>query len=453
MKIFKYCILSLLGLIAILIFLAPRLLSTEHAKKTLIAAVEAKPGCKLQIGSLRLSWLGPQVISDLNFQTKELDLLADYFSTTENLFSVFASSPFNIRNYFTKKCTLKLSDGNLKIKDHNAEFNNINGEMVAPGNSSPLQFNFNGKSTSEGQSGFFDIAVTVSLHEEIEKLAIAAHIDCKDLPTVCLDRLLSLNQKNNVTLEELLGPTMNLQVEGEVLDASGSCRIILTTPLCRAMANLNFDKEKISLKEPAIISMNFQSRGLLSITPAKLFISNNGFYCPYNLSKLLIETATLDLGHLKAANQKAAGSLNKTLKQTELTSDIWFAPSPVNVVDGAAFIERIDFLVNNSLHLCLWGEFEFINDRLRMTLGVPSDSLTTLFNLKNLPDDYMLRIPIKGTAKNPKVDEGKISAEIASLVAAQSGKSGSLFDTIFGVLGKKNKEKAPDAVQPFPWEQ
>ena len=87
-----------------------------------------------------------------------------------------------------------------------------------------------------------------------------------------------------------------------------------------------------------------------------------------------------------------------------------------------------------------------------MNLGLPKDTLTKIFKIRNLPEGYVLPIPIYGSLRNPKIDKGQAAAEIAALLSKQSNNFGvNVFGGMLDMI-KKNQEPAPPAKHPFPWE-
>ena len=54
----------------------------------------------------------------------------------------------------------------------------------------------------------------------------------------------------------------------------------------------------------------------------------------------------------------------------------------------------------------MWGQVDTVNDVLDMTLGIPADALAAT-GIKELPNDYILPVPVKGTPQEPNVNWGK----------------------------------------------
>lgn len=125
--------------------------------------------------------------------------------------------------------------------------------------------------------------------------------------------------------------------------------------------------------------------------------------------------------------------------------------------------ERTEILISNTYQVCIWGGLDFPAQKVDMVLGLTASCLKIAFGIKNLPDDYVLQIPMKGKMDNVKINTSKATAKIAALLLwQQKAVSGAFGKSSAGaVLGEfMNKlgplpdigSKAPPAKRPFPWE-
>ena len=110
----------------------------------------------------------------------------------------------------------------------------------------------------------------------------------------------------------------------------------------------------------------------------------------------------------------------------------------------------MDALVANSLHLCSWGDIELEKGRLDMSLGLTADTLRKAFGIRNLADDYVLKIQLKGTVAEPKLATSAALAKIAALLAAQKTAKG-LPGGIVNLFTQQQND-IPPANHPLPWE-
>lgn len=51
----------------------------------------------------------------------------------------------------------------------------------------------------------------------------------------------------------------------------------------------------------------------------------------------------------------------------------------------------------------MWGQIDLDNNMLDMTLGIPAEALAAA-GVRELPADYVLPVPVKGTTQAPTVN-------------------------------------------------
>ena len=143
---------------------------------------------------------------------------------------------------------------------------------------------------------------------------------------------------------------------------------------------------------------------------------------------------------------------------------LWFAPLDFHIQNGILNCERTEILIADNFQVCLWGNVDFPNNYLDGILGLTSSCLRKAFGIRNLPDDYVLQIPLQGTLTDVKINKGKAAAKIGALLlwqqkgaAASSidkGPGGAFLGELLNKLGPLpgGDQKAPPAKRPFPWE-
>lgn len=203
--------------------------------------------------------------------------------------------------------------------------------------------------------------------------------------------------------------------------------------------------------------------------PLFFTIYSNGFEIPYQkFSKNRVKIPQFELKPLKAVAEKGAMAeeifkiLRLRPKDASKDMNIWFAPISAKVQNGVLTYERFDFLLGDQLHLASWGELNLLKNDFSSTLGVTAETLAYSQNIQNLPEDYMLQIPIKGNLANFSASKAinwpNILAQVQALrMQKKAEKTGSLKTAIFGVLlqGVAQAEQTtstPPAKRPFPWE-
>jgi hypothetical protein len=191
--------------------------------------------------------------------------------------------------------------------------------------------------------------------------------------------------------------------------------------------------------------------------PITLRIEPQGFSLPipYSLEKLKIGHATLNLGKIKVPSNEALATLVSLLKATRISKEmnIWAAPVSFSLNHSKLELGRLDALLADSIHICTWGSINLLTNHLEMNLGLPADTLESSFGIKNLPANYVMKIPVQGTLQNPEIVKGPAAAKIAALVAAGQIPKKGFLGGIAELISKPKQEKdIPPPARPFPWE-
>lgn len=202
----------------------------------------------------------------------------------------------------------------------------------------------------------------------------------------------------------------------------------------------------------------------------------------FDLSRVVIKEAVLDLGKLKMKPGGMLTKLNDFLKRSgQSDSTLWFTPLVVKLENGTLdYTRRMDMLIDGSYHLVSWGRVQFAGaseqaagtpllSKYEMTLGVHASTLAGTFGLKNIPADAMFVIPVRGTTQKKEIDFGKAALSLGRLVAEDQGLSrlvaqlnqasplaaGLLQKPIEDARKKLNKELGgnapPMSVDKLPW--
>jgi len=205
--------------------------------------------------------------------------------------------------------------------------------------------------------------------------------------------------------------------------------------------------------------------------PLTLQIDPQGFALPlfpFDLTQFTFSKARIELGKIRCKNE---GGLNFTLsllKSKQFTNNrellLWFAPMDLKLQKGILEIERTEILIADTFDIALWGHIDLVKDYVDMVLGLTANALQAAFPIPNLPNNYVLQIPMKGPTHKVVIDQTQATAKIALLLAWQQkilsevlkGKSpaGFLFGELLNKLGPLPDfdKKPPPAKQPFPWE-
>jgi hypothetical protein len=278
-----------------------------------------------------------------------------------------------------------------------------------------------------------------------------------------------INATLNIELNKFSGPvSLNVNTPLTRADISGTIKngALMLEDAIHVQMKITPEISRLVLKEVNPLNLSY----LYSQEPVTLEIPASGFYFPlypFHLAKIAIPKARIELGKIACRNE---GNVHITLgllktKQFEKTNDLilWFAPLDLNVKQGLVDMERTEILLAETFDICLWGNVDLVKDYIDMTLGLTAQTLSKAFGIKNLPENYVLRIPMRGKADNVQIDTGKATTKIALLLAwQQAGAAGALGKgpagaIIGGLINKMatlpdSNAKVPPPKHPFPWE-
>jgi hypothetical protein len=168
----------------------------------------------------------------------------------------------------------------------------------------------------------------------------------------------------------------------------------------------------------------------------------------------------LSVGRIRLQQADYLSGLSIFLKTNKLDTDqvdVWLGRIDFSLENGRLDLARVDALFANSIHLCAWGQTDILRQTLDMILGVPADTLSKSFGIRNVSSKYVLQIPMTGTYQNPQLDTGSATAKIAAIVASGSvQKQGGVLGGVAGIINQAAQEKSPPPVSPyppFPWDK
>lgn len=422
-------IIGLLIFLLLLVLFLPQIASTSLGKSFFIKSIELKTGARIEVESLTLSWLGPQKFHNVQWSRDQVSGNLEEFQIKAPFWSF--SGPFHLTN------------GSLVYKG--AEVKQIEGQIE--GN----DFDLRGI-TAQGH---------LSLKGKIEtKYNFDILVDVKNFPALALD--------------EIVGPTLDLKGSVKMSKSHGSIDLIIGAANLKTHLIGTLSERTFTLNAPleAAIHLTPQLSALLLKDTNPLFLTgveaqnpitlrvepkDFSFPLPYSIDKLKVGKATLNLGKVKCQNGKSLAALISLLNVSRLSSvremDVWFTPVTFQIDRGILQSGRMDLLLADSIHLCTWGNVNLIKDQLDMILGLPADTLRQSFGIKNLSENYVLKIDVRGSTKEPDIATGPAGAKIAALLAAGQIPKKGVFGGIVDIITKpKEDEDIPPAQRPFPWE-
>ncbi len=291
---------------------------------------------------------------------------------------------------------------------------------------------------------------------------------------------------NRFSVATLCGSSVNLFLTTHLNQWNGpfnfemhseNLRSLLKGTLTQGVLTLN-DKFYLQLNLTKQLSqMLFHSTmensidSLRSEGPVSLEIGSEGFSCPlvpYQLEKLQVSTGRLELGKILSRNQGNLQIAMGLLKLGQYRSgdelELWFTPLDFKIRNGILNYERTDVLIASHFQICSWGQINLPKKSVDGTLGLTSPCLNKAFGIKNLPENYVLQIPLQGTLSDIKIDKGKATAKIGTLLLWEQkgsvvggvvkGPAGKFLGESLNKLGPLpgGDQKAPPPKKPFPWE-
>jgi hypothetical protein len=442
-------LIPLLAIVLLIVFF-PALASTPIGKPVVVSALESRLKAKVSIEALRLSWFGPQVFEKISFSNPEVAGTVGEVRSAVPLWSLSElSDSFQLKNgEFSFP-----GYGGGKLTQVNAQ---IEGSEVSAAGSTNLggQLSLKGKIYSKED---FDIVVYL-----------------KSAPTGALDQVLQMNG----LLYQALGPTLDLNATAVYNRGEGTLSVDLSSTNAQTSFQASLSENALTLKESATATLRLTpglSEALMrdvnplfltsleSKTPVVLRVSpkNFSYPVPFSLDRLKVGSAMLDMGRVRARTGKSLQSLLSLLKSPKTGGEInmWFTPVSFSVDNGVLSTGRMDALLADSIHICTWGDVDLLRDNLNMYLGLPAETIQNAFGIQNLPRNYVLKIPIRGSTKDPEIDTSAASSKIASMAAAQQipkigGTPGKIFGGFLDLITQpKEDEDVPPPNRPFPWER
>jgi hypothetical protein len=418
---------------ALIIAFLPQIIGGAVGRPFLIKYLEIKLHGNVAIDALHLSWTGPQVFKNVSLARQDL------IATIRHL-----ESPLPFWKLPEIKKTFKLSGGTFTFPKYHAQIINTEATILEP----EIQVN---ASTPEG--GSLHIQGPYISHDHFN-----LQIAMRDMPTIALAEWLQEER-----IPQILGSTLN--INGTLSEKRLQTEI--SSPQARANIHVLLSNNTVTLAEPLkatlLVSDALKLELLKQISPNILTsfslkqpisvqISSGNFQLPF--SKPEFSNVVIDLGKATITIGETLRSLLSIFKTTSKTFDTWFTPISFNLINQNIYFERFDILLDQTIHICAWGDI--LREKLRMTLGVPSDTLKSSFGIITLSPSFVLTIPIGGNIQNPKFDTGAAIARIAAMSASKQipTKAGKIFGGALNIFSQtQNEENIPPPKRPFPWER
>ncbi len=350
----------------------------------------------------------------------------------------------------------------------------------------PIEFSLASGLIAERQKG------EVSIVGKIDEIASKSHLKADlsanfvKFPPIIFDLLARAGGNTDSPFSALFGDSFDASLTAQLQDLSGPVHLNLHSPNTRVSLDGQLASGVLTLSEsihaqitmtPEISNLFLNEINPLSISdiaskdPITLEIGAAGFSCPvypFIPSQLHIPRLHLELGRISCRNEGNIRIALGLLKSYQLEKNeelhLWFTPIDCQIRAGEIDWERTEILVADTYEIALWGKIDLVKDKVNMILGLTASCLKKAFGIKDLPENYVLQIPMKGKLDDVRINTGKATTKIALLLAWQQKDvagaigGGPAGAAIGGLLNKMGaipdfKAKAPPAKRPFPWDK
>lgn len=309
------------------------------------------------------------------------------------------------------------------------------------------------------------------------QLTVNAEANLELIPITQATGILPMKPETRVVMRALLGDLLNARIYGDVTEHTGPITIDVKSSNLKALLPLQLTPEAILLRdyvdaeitlteqisEDLLIDVNpLLITGATSDHPLKLYIDPEDFSIainPFTFKGIRVTKAIIDIGKIRVRNGGEIQRLMDFLKAKEISEDkwmdAWFTPIFVSLIEGTASYKRFDLLLAEKVHLAFWGRIDLVKDKVKMTMGIASSTLTQRFNIMGLSKDDMFQVKMRGRSSDVELDWSSAYTRIGIIVARLAGGHigylvGGVIEQIVSVFG--DEATPPPTTKPFPWE-
>ncbi len=460
-------------LFCIAIIFLPSIASSKWGKDILVNAFSPKIDGEMSIHKLHLRWLGPQRVQGLHFKNEDMTFSIDEMQADLKLWDFMRLLHLRLNSFLSLNGNFDLKNGNFDLHIPNyppAFIEHLNAKMNTHQKTFLIDIDASVRSQDNAHVGLLDIS------GEIENLLNSqGKIDFKNISCDLKARMQNfpayiwdffLKTKNPI-FYSLLEDHADIESHIKFQKGKGDIQTKISSENLKTLIDAHLNQSTLTLNKPVratfylnqeISSYLLKDTSPLFVTgfkaenPIVLTINEKEFKMPLNpisLKTLSVGQGTLDMGKIEVQNSGFLKTVLGLLKIKKISKNneikLWFTPVTFSIQKGILHLNRMDMLVETSLHLCSWGNINLLNKKLDMVLGFTKDTLKQAFGMKHLPQDFVLQVPIEGTTTHPQINSPATATLITALVGAH----------IEGRAVKKTffkNQKAPPPHKPFPWE-
>ena len=143
MKAFWISLVTVFCVVFLFFIFLPQLASTSWGKNLFVKFAFGDYSTRTSVGSLNLSWFGPQEIGNLEVKGNEIEVELEYLHADISLFALFTLGNLDPEIFEKIDGKVEIENGTVKFPFQDTEFHNIHGELDHS-NSESLAFSMKG---------------------------------------------------------------------------------------------------------------------------------------------------------------------------------------------------------------------------------------------------------------------------------------------------------------------
>ena len=284
-------------------------------------------------------------------------------------------------------------------------------------------------------------------------------VQAREVPTDLLDFF--LGPSNEISLQDILGPIVNIDSNAQLLNKSGPISLNLHSPKVSLSQSGTLYPEHYLLHKPLTMTMQLSDTIVNSIfrnsalqidpiqRPITITMGPQEIRLPLSPSTQ-IKDVLIHIGKITCINKNLLFDLTaQILGIHDSKIDLWFCDMPVCYINGVLRISRFEIVLQNKYPLAMWGKIDYFQKKVNLTLALTESTLRKVFGITSLPPDYVITCPIKGSFDDIQLDIGKLIKRLSILLAKEKTKK-QLWKE--GTNFFEEPSVSPPPIQSIPWD-
>lgn len=402
---------------------------------------------------------------DTDLHTLNISLDSDGINIPKMQFKM-RQSIFLGEDFLSKPLSGVLSADRIVFKKENSSFDHFNVDWKGNFFKKVIAANFSGNTRFKNSQ--IKGKLTGDIYADftnVENPSIQIKVNGNQIPAPFLSLVSGRKEWGPI-----FGPALNLAVDARMKNQNGPVKAEINGSNGKLIFHGRLSNGILTLQSPLRLSTKATpelGKNVLSgfapvfgqmisaDQPISFDIEPEAFSIPLtlNYSQMNFKLATLNLGKVTFQNKGDVSRLLKVLKaENPLEVEAWTTPVYLSMNQGTLTIYRTDMLVLNRYPIAAWGNVDFAKNKVNTVLGLSPMALAQSLGITNLPKDYMLQIPIKGSTTNTKINSTMVMSRIGALVAQNNGgPHGLVLGTVWDIANGREPKIPKPTTQPFPW--